>query len=159
MPSTVANPIVGTVSSAQGSKTARAKERDRQVRRREWVRAAGQNLHEQGVIAVQREQQRGRLEARAREAVRVGELLDLFGRVVHVVAADLGEEDLPLIEERQRLGMLRGDDGVVKGVYAGDGDGAFACAEIAGEVLRRERLALLPQVERAPTGSAWPNGG
>ena len=86
-----------------------------------WKKATisdGQQLHEEGVVGVDGKEQFGGLEVLHGPPVELGQLLDLVGGVVHVVAADLAEEDFPLAEEGLRLGVVGGDDGLVEGVDA-----------------------------------------
>jgi hypothetical protein len=110
-----------------------------------------QELHEQRVVGVDRKKHFGGLPVFHAHLVELRELLDFVGGIVHVVAADFAEVDFPLAEKGLRLGIVRGDDGVVERVDAGNGDGVAAFrAEVACEVFRRERLARLAKVKQRP---------
>src|SRR5207237_4260509 len=96
------------------------------------------------------EEQFGRLDTPAMlYTVELRELFDLVRRIIHIVAADLAEQNLPLAEERLRLRMVGRGDRFVERADAVLRELGIS-PKVAREIFGRERLALLPQIEQCP---------
>ena len=107
-----------------------------------------QQLDEDGVVGVDGEEERRRL-GLALYYVEVRQLPQLVRQVLHVVTADLAEQDLPLVEENLSPGVFGRDDFLVERSHAFLGDGAPG-SEIAVQVVRLVGLSFLPEVVERP---------
>lgn len=107
----------------------------------------GQHLHEDGVVGVDGEQEFDRV--RVRHLIMIGQFADFVLPIVNVVPADLAEENLPLAEERPRLGAVGRADQVVHEPDTLLGALTFG-AEVGGQILGRERQPARPQRHDGP---------